>query len=139
MPGSAMRSIDSPADPRLIDLSALDADDELDTISLLDLEPDWREAIPDRDLETARQLLRVRVVGLRARSWQPPVQESAAYGFLIAEGLLLRRLRVGGAVSVELLGPGDLVRPGSPESRDGMVPPVIKWRALSPLRLAFLD
>jgi CRP/FNR family transcriptional regulator, cyclic AMP receptor protein len=60
------------------------------------------------------------------------------YGVLVLDGLLGRRLELGEAASIELLGRGDIFRPWQrpPESA---IPARVDWRVLSPLRLALLD
>lgn len=76
--------------------------------------------------------LSVPVLTLEPGPWVPtPGQRAAAvYGFMLVEGMLLRRVRVLGKAPLELLGPGDLLLPSlrstrllvpRPHSREAMV------------------
>jgi CRP/FNR family cyclic AMP-dependent transcriptional regulator len=66
--------------------------------------------------------------------------ESMRLGMLVLDGLLVREVRVLGTRSAELLGAGDLLRPGDVDAGPGLpVPAEVGWTALSPLRVAALD
>lgn len=70
--------------------------------------------------------------------------EPGTLGLLVLEGLLLRAVSVTGRPSVEVLGPGDLVRPFDQDferARDSeaIVSAEMRWWALRPARLAVLD
>jgi CRP/FNR family cyclic AMP-dependent transcriptional regulator len=60
-------------------------------------------------------------------------------GFLILEGLLLRRVEVRGKRSLELLGSGDLLRPCDVAPELASVPCRVSWRVGATARLAILD
>jgi len=61
-------------------------------------------------------------------------------GLLVLHGFLLRRLELAGRRSVELLGPGDLLRPYEGEfDVYAMVPSEATWFILRPTRLGVLD
>ncbi len=60
-------------------------------------------------------------------------------GLLVLDGLLIRRVAVGGRSSAELVGSGDLLRPWQLEDVGRTLPRTGKWRVLRPARLAVLD
>jgi CRP-like cAMP-binding protein len=69
----------------------------------------------------------------------PPVPRrgDAHLGFLILKGVLLRDVAVCGRSTAELLGPGDLIQPGSDASVSTLAP-AVSWSALSELLVAEL-
>jgi CRP/FNR family cyclic AMP-dependent transcriptional regulator len=67
----------------------------------------------------------------------PVVQ--GAFGLLVLDGTLLRRVTLAGRSSVELFGAGDVLRPWEDEGRLASLPTRTSWRALEPSRLALLD
>ncbi len=59
-------------------------------------------------------------------------------GLLVLEGLLIRRVGIEGRFGAELLGEGDLLRPG--QDRDSpMLPLETGWTVVEPARVAMLD
>jgi len=60
-------------------------------------------------------------------------------GLLVLEGLLLRRVDVGGRFGAELLGAGDLLRPWEDDDPEPMLRRATAWRTLETARLAVLD
>jgi CRP/FNR family transcriptional regulator, cyclic AMP receptor protein len=60
-------------------------------------------------------------------------------GLLVLDGLLSRRLLLGGRSSIDLLGPGDLIRPWQEDDSANPLMRDVRWRALSPSRTAVID
>ena len=62
------------------------------------------------------------------------------FGMLMLDGLLLRGVSVAERTDLEVMGPGDVIRPfdGEPDPY-AIVPAVVGWWALRPARLAVLD
>jgi CRP/FNR family cyclic AMP-dependent transcriptional regulator len=58
---------------------------------------------------------------------------------LVIDGLLARELIAHEAASMELLGPGDLLRPWEQSADSDLLQAVVRWSALAPTRLAMLD
>jgi len=88
----------------------------------------------------AGDLLQAPTIRAEAAVWTPPALEArTSYGLLVLSGLLVRRVRVGRAVSSELLGAGDILRPWEEPGQWGAIPPRSEWRVLVPARLAVLD
>lgn len=61
-------------------------------------------------------------------------------GLLVIDGLVVREVSVLGTCSAELIGAGDLLRPGDVDAEPMLpLPAQVKWTALAPLRVAALD
>jgi CRP/FNR family transcriptional regulator, cyclic AMP receptor protein len=109
---------------------------------LLDLDPDLAGALAPGSREKARQEIAVRVVSLRPGPWTLPRLAAAApshLGLLVLDGLIGRELLAGDISSLELLGPGDLLRPWSDSDDVELLQAVVRWSALAPTRFAVLD
>jgi CRP/FNR family cyclic AMP-dependent transcriptional regulator len=70
---------------------------------------------------------------------EPPPHVRHGIGLLVLEGLIVRRVGVGGRFGAELLGEGDLLRPWQSTGPGTTLPRAGRWRALRPCRLAVLD
>jgi CRP/FNR family transcriptional regulator, cyclic AMP receptor protein len=73
--------------------------------------------------------------------WKPATlsQGRCLFGGLLLDGLLVRELTVGGAVTAELLGAGDLVLPNDADETVPFVSSQSAWTAMEPTRIAWLD
>jgi hypothetical protein len=60
-------------------------------------------------------------------------------GALVLAGLLIRHVGIEGRFGAELLGEGDLLRPGQSEHDSPMLPVETGWSVIHPARLAVLD
>jgi CRP/FNR family cyclic AMP-dependent transcriptional regulator len=69
----------------------------------------------------------------------PAERTRGGYGFLVLDGLLVRRVGMAERVAAELLGPGDLLRPLEHDGEEATLPFDATWRVLQPLILAVLD
>src|SRR5687767_8130696 len=111
-------------------------------ISIVDADLDLAELLDEGELERARREALARVQQLSPGHWDAArALEADAHhrGFLIAEGLLSRDVEVLGRSCVELLGPGDVMRPWSWDSEGSHVQAEVGWTVLEPTRLAVLD
>jgi hypothetical protein len=111
-------------------------------VSVLDVDPGLAEVIPEDQLAQAHQAVVAATMELPTGSWRPPINSEnvrGGYGLLVVEGLLLRRVRVGGRHSAELLGPGDLLRPWQHDPSTATLELEWTWRVVAPTRLAVLD
>ncbi|HVS99850.1 MAG TPA: helix-turn-helix domain-containing protein [Solirubrobacterales bacterium] len=111
--------------------------------SLLALDPDLGNDLDAADLAAARRLL-VPVTTARVGAWRPPrrlADSSADLGFLVVEGLLMRRVMIADTRCTELLGRGDVLRPWSMDAAEiSSVPIEADWRVVDqPARFAVLD
>jgi CRP/FNR family cyclic AMP-dependent transcriptional regulator len=109
-------------------------------VDVLEALPDLVDVLPAERIEPARHALRARSVMVRKGRWEAAADASLVEqgpGFLILDGALVRCVTAAHRTSGELLGPGDLVRPGYDIGDD---PPFgLYWRAISDVRLAVLD
>src|SRR4051812_31626053 len=111
-------------------------------ISIIDADSDLADLLDDSEVEEAR---RQTVTGLRALApgpWEAADAFEADHhhqGFLIADGLLSREVEVLGRSCVELLGPGDVLRPWQWDPDGSHVHAEVGWEVLEPARLAVLD
>jgi hypothetical protein len=99
--------------------------------------------LPQAERETATRQIKAAVITVRSGAWTPPpIAVARAYGPLMLDGLISRRGRLtyGDAVAIELLGPGDLLRPCDRPAYTRGLEPVAEWQVLQPARLlAVLD
>jgi CRP-like cAMP-binding protein len=80
---------------------------------------------------------------IAAGAWAPEHAEGAAVrggiGLLLLEGLVMRRVGSDGRCGLELLGPGDLLRPWRHDGEDTTLPFATGFRVLERARIALLD
>jgi CRP/FNR family cyclic AMP-dependent transcriptional regulator len=107
-------------------------------VQLLKLDPDLGINLTPEQFELARSQITVPIIDLDRGEWDPDRSEpdSAHLGYMVASGLMIRELHVGGARSIELLSSGDLLRPWL---EDAASFGDARWRAVEPIRLANLD
>ena len=109
--------------------------------ALADVDPDlFRSLSPDRRAAAQREIP-VRVLGLRRGPW--PVEDIAGnpthLGVLVVDGVLGRELVAADVTSLELLGPGDVLRPWDEAAQSELLEAVVRWSVFAPTRLAILD
>jgi hypothetical protein len=103
-------------------------------------DPELGEGLPPNVRRAATELLRARVIVINRPRWQPPeLDPRTTYGLLVLDGLIGRRIRVGRAVSTELLSAGDILRPWEEPCLWNLIPPEVDWRVFRPTRVAVLD
>jgi hypothetical protein len=113
-----------------------------DVISLLDADPDLADELDPGDVDRARHETRTQVRRLSRGSWdavgshEPDIHHR---GFLIIDGLLDREVEVLGRRAVEIIGPGDVIRPWTWDPEGSHVHAEVGWEVLEPTRLAVLD
>jgi CRP-like cAMP-binding protein len=110
---------------------------------LLNADPDLGSLIPAAEAEDARRLSAARMLELTGRDWDPsPLRKiaSAAWlGLYLLDGLLIRRVTVGGHASSELLGAGDVIRPWDQDGGYAPLPITVELVILKPGTVAVLD
>jgi CRP-like cAMP-binding protein len=105
-------------------------------VNLLDEDPDLGTGLGDADRAVARAAAVAAVEHLPLGRWSP-IHDGEHYGALVLDGLLLREMTVAGRPSAELLGAGDVLLPLG-EDAVTFVARAVSWRALAPVRLAWL-
>jgi CRP/FNR family cyclic AMP-dependent transcriptional regulator len=112
------------------------------SISIVEADPDLGELLDAGQLERARREARARVRRLSTGVWDAASSletDSHHRGFLIVDGLLCRSVDVLGRRCVELLGPGDVMRPWQWDEEGSHVQAEVGWMVLEPARLAVFD
>ena len=108
-------------------------------VRVLDVDEQLGRGLEGDRLAEARLRLSGRLLALAKGHWDVASLRgttSLSAGLLIVDGFIGRELLVDDRASVELLGPGDLLRPwDEPES---LVPFVVTWNVLSPVRAIVL-
>jgi len=99
------------------------------------------EAVAPAERQTAVQECTAREIHLPRGCWSAGQSDVTAdgIGFLVLDGLLMRRIGIGGLYGAELLGRGDILRPWQGEDVQPSLPSVSAWTVLQPARLAVLD
>jgi CRP/FNR family transcriptional regulator, cyclic AMP receptor protein len=113
------------------------------TVRVLEADEALGAGLDPERLSQARERVVAETLALEPGPWTPEVSEEGwrqGLGLLVLEGLLVREVRVKRKISVELLGPGDLLRPWTyhPEHLSA-VPVLASWEVLTGARLAVLD
>lgn len=111
------------------------------TCHVLREDPFLAAGISPRRRARAEESCVARTLKLRPGRWSGGSRDDlpGGFGLLVLEGLLLRRVDVGGRSAAELLGPGDLLRPTEADDAAPMLGRSTAWRALELTRLAVLD
>ncbi len=108
---------------------------------LLD-DPELGERLHGERLAAAERVCVAQTIHLPAGMWSPEDPADTVrhgIGLLLLDGLIVRRVGVGGRFGAELLSDGDLLRPWQHEDQGTSLPRAGRWRALRPCRLAVLD
>jgi CRP-like cAMP-binding protein len=113
----------------------------IEIANVLDEDPDLARTLTEPRLSAAKRDCRAPLYEVPAGPWEAdPALAGAARGFglLILDGVMARRAGRTRRHGVELLGPGDLMRPEDSDGGATLAYPVT-WRAVEPTRLAVLD
>ena len=114
----------------------------LPTTPLLRLDPRLGMLLPQHRIADAHAALHVRVARLRPGEWD--LGRAAGnggtdhLGVLVVEGIVAHDVLVGGTTSTELIGPGDVLRPWTRETRP-LLERMLRWHVLDDGRVALLD
>jgi hypothetical protein len=115
----------------------------LDTILLLDEDPELAAGLEAVEAEMARVRSRAVVVDILGPRWDPSRIRRLAQpdwiGLFVVEGLMIRSVSVASRTSCELFGPGDLARPWDGDHDYHPLPIEVSWRVPRGVRLAVLD
>jgi CRP/FNR family cyclic AMP-dependent transcriptional regulator len=110
--------------------------------SLLDVDPDLGRLLDGMARQRASHELRVVRRTLPRGVWDVSGLEGAGddnLGLLLLDGVLAREVVLGSTVSTELLGAGDLVRPWTSDGASPLADVMVRWNALTDVRVALLD
>ncbi len=112
------------------------------SISIVDADPELRDLLPADEYERVQRETQTAVRRLSAGDWDVAAAEepdSHHRGFLVIDGLISREVEVLGRRCVELIGPGDVIRPWTWDDEGSHVHAEVGWVVLEPARLAVLD
>jgi CRP-like cAMP-binding protein len=112
------------------------------SVQVLTVDPDLvRDLDPVRAREAAQRLY-ARAFDIPRGRWTPQLaslEGTRPIGLLVLEGLLIREATVDDHPSIELLGPGDLIRAWDDGENEELLPRTIEWTALIATRVAIID
>jgi CRP/FNR family transcriptional regulator, cyclic AMP receptor protein len=111
-----------------------------DGVRLLDEDPDLGDALDRNAFAAVRSATVAPLIELQAGRWQPsrPAGDTV-FGFLVLDGVIGSRVVIPERSHLELLAPGDVIRPWVGLGPDASIPGRVDWRVLEPCRLALLD
>ena len=110
-----------------------------DLISIVAADAELAEQLDETEREHARREALTRVRSLSIGEWdaasavQPDIHHR---GFLVIDGLLSREVEVLDRRCIELIGPGDVLRPWSWDEEGAHVHAEVGWTVLEPTQLA---
>src|SRR5689334_5785442 len=113
-----------------------------EVVQLLEVDPDLAESIPAEKLAAAERWALARVDLLEPGEWRGDEdypESEAGFGLLVLEGYLCRTMELHNRSCVELLGPGDFLRPWVRFGAYSSVPIEARWTIMRPTRVAVLD
>jgi CRP/FNR family transcriptional regulator, cyclic AMP receptor protein len=117
--------------------------DDINVISLLDVDPDLAEGLAPDALAIARRHAVARSLLVEPGPWSPedldPSHQQPSIGLYVVDGLLTREVQFVGRATAELLGAGDLIRPWDQDGNLTGVPLHCRWQVLERSRIAVLD
>jgi CRP/FNR family cyclic AMP-dependent transcriptional regulator len=113
----------------------------IEIVRPFDYEPSLLERLSRRDADAARRSTVAEAVWIDRGDLDPPAVrgDEVELGFLVLQGLLLHRIEHVSRRAVELLGPGDLIRPWGPSDLSASLPSRTSWLVSEPTRVALLD
>ncbi|MGI8904168.1 MAG: Crp/Fnr family transcriptional regulator [Solirubrobacteraceae bacterium] len=113
----------------------------LSPVHLLDEDPTLLRAIPELEQPPARQALVANAGRVPRGAWRPLATfrgQDIQFGLLILEGLLIRDVVVAHTTCGELIGPGELLRPGDNFGDRAPMPFEVEWKVIEPTFVAAL-
>jgi CRP/FNR family cyclic AMP-dependent transcriptional regulator len=110
-------------------------------VPILELDPDLGRDLDEVRRRAAARYLTVPIQGLDEGEWDIArlPWPAGRLGFLVVDGVMMRSHAVGTAVSAELLGAGDVIRPLSPGYDLSLAQADCGWQVISSARVAVLD
>ncbi len=110
-------------------------------LRLFEAEPDLLAHLTAAEAAVATDRTVVSFVEIPKGPVAPPGLRSDTFdlGFLILGGVMLRQFEFLGRRAVEVLGPGDVLRPWRPDDHFPSIPSKASWKVCEPVRIARLD
>jgi CRP/FNR family transcriptional regulator, cyclic AMP receptor protein len=109
-------------------------------IPLVEHDPDLFASLEESAMQDAREAI-VPAWQVDAGAWSPPSIDPARapFGLLLLDGFISRETTLSDAASVELLGPGDVMRPWVGVADTFDIEASVSWEALETCVIAALD
>lgn len=107
-------------------------------VRLLDADPDLGSRLSRRETSAATSRSMVGTITLAPTPWINPGPLDSDLSLFVLSGTMARQVRFSDRASTELLGPGQLLRPGLSSGADTVVSDVV-WRVLTPTWAGVLD
>ena len=114
----------------------------LPLVRILDEDPDLAAGLDAPAQGQARLVALAPLLTLPKGDWHPPdeaLDPARDFGLLVLDGLLSRDQEIAGRIFTELRGPEDLLRPWDDTAEAASITGQIRWRALEPTRVAWLN
>lgn len=111
-------------------------------VQVLECDPELGEKLDPARFQRAKLEARARVQQLQPGAWKEPAWPKEVidgFGLLMLDGLLVRRVSLGGRDGAEVLSCGDLLRPWQQEDASASVLRRSGWRVLERANVAVLD
>jgi CRP/FNR family transcriptional regulator, cyclic AMP receptor protein len=111
-------------------------------VRVLEVDPDLGQSLDQQGFAAASRELVADTLDIARGVWELDpawAATGAVLGLLILAGVLARDLVIGRRRSLEILGPGDMVRPWPSDRHSGAVDVDLRFNALEPVRFAALD
>ena len=112
------------------------------SVRVLEVDPDLGQGLDPQAFALAERELVAASLNIDRGRWDAAATWAAVpaeLGMLILDGVLARDVRVGRRASLEVLGPGDLVRPWPTDRHAAALSPDLRFEALEAVRFAVLD
>ncbi len=106
---------------------------------MLEIDRDLASGLPADQRALAARYALAPLAEIPPGSWSPSRGAGHRLGYLVLDGLLIREVTLGRRTTSELVGAGDLLRPGDLDTVGAQLSMQWSWTALERVRLAVLD
>jgi CRP/FNR family cyclic AMP-dependent transcriptional regulator len=111
-------------------------------VRVLEVDPDLGQDLDPAVFAVAERELVTETISAPRGIWDAEATWEAVpaeLGMLLLEGVLARDVRIGRRATLEILGPGDIVRPWPKDRHAAALTASLRFEALEPVRFAVLD
>jgi CRP/FNR family cyclic AMP-dependent transcriptional regulator len=110
-------------------------------VAMIDLDPELGSGVPEHELGYATRQSLARCLRLDHGVWSSPAapDENGSLGLHVISGFVSNRLQARGRATLEILGPGDLLRPWAQRDAGSIIGSRLEWTVHTETELAVLD